>query len=118
MAGYYVIFNGKHAGIYLSWHDCSRYIIGEKGVVHQKFNSHAQAVRALQDYKRDEQPSPAALRVVPYDPVPSAPLPVNPQDDGHVDGGCWKKVVVTCLVVLVLGFWMGQGNKGGYDSPS
>lgn len=92
MAAYYVIFNGKHAGIYLSWHECSKYILGEKGIVHKKFNTHDRAVRAFQEYIRDE----------PFDPI----VPVMPDDGDAGDGGCWKKVFVTSVVVLVLGLWL------------
>ena len=39
MVGYYVIFNSKHAGIYMSWGECSRYVLVVRGPRYKKYST-------------------------------------------------------------------------------
>lgn len=110
IADYYVIFNGEHAGIYRSWPECSKYILGEKGIVHKKFNSYERAVRALQEYMEPNPSAPEAPFATPFNSVPSDPIhPVKRHDGNAGDDGWWKMVFFTSIVVLLIAFWLQRG---------
>ncbi|GMI67878.1 hypothetical protein HRI_000457100 [Hibiscus trionum] len=51
---YYVVFHGKKAGIYRSWIECARMIIGVKGSRFESFESESDANEALDKYQGKE----------------------------------------------------------------
>jgi viroplasmin and RNaseH domain-containing protein len=70
MASYYVIFNGKHAGPYMTWGECSKYVVGVRGARYKKYNNYEQAYREFQAAMGDAYPANEPAPVLPYDPVP------------------------------------------------
>ncbi|KAK8672888.1 hypothetical protein V6N13_111245 [Hibiscus sabdariffa] len=54
MEKYYVVFHGKKAGIYRSWIECARMIIGVKGSRFESFESESNAKEALDKYQGKE----------------------------------------------------------------
>ena len=70
MAGYYVVFNGKAPGIYLSWQDYSKHVLGVRNAIYKKYSTYEQVVRDYRTSMRDVHPSHGAARPLPYDPVP------------------------------------------------
>lgn len=118
MAGWYVVFNGKHPGIYQSWHECSWYVLGVRGAVYKKYHNYDQALRDYQAAMRDVHRSLAPP--LPYDHVAhGAFAPIIPPSDGNGKSAKWKKVLITYLVILVVfGISMKRGSTGSYECPT
>jgi hypothetical protein len=118
MVGYYVVFNGKARGIYQSWHECSKHILGVRNAIYKKYSNYDQVVRDFQAAMRDVHPSHGAAPPLPYDPIPhDAFAPIIPPSDGNGKAGWWKKVLITSLVILVFGIWMKGGKTCTSDCP-
>jgi hypothetical protein len=101
MVWYYVIFNGKNAGIYQSWHECGVHIIGKSGILHQKYKTYDEAVRAFETHR-----APPAL--------PFAQLPVvhvDPPTVVHENHLSQTKVLIIFLVTLLVALWMHGGKN-------
>ena len=115
----YVVFYGKTPGIYLTWHDCSKQVLGVKNAIYKKYSNYEQVVRDYQAAMRDVHPSHVPAPPLPYVPIPhDAFPPIIPPSDGNGKGGWWKKVLITSLVILVVGLWMKGGKTGSYDYPT
>ena len=83
MAGYYVVFNGKAPGIYQSWHECSKHVLGVRNAIYKKYSKYDQAIRDFQATMRDVHPSLGAAPPLPYDHVPHDAFAtiIPPSDD-------------------------------------
>ena len=92
MGGYYVIFNGRHAGIYESWGECSKYIVGKSGIRHQKYSTYDQALWEFEHF------NDGAIEASNDDPEAPLLLPAISYDNY----GWWKNVVIVSLVFVVL----------------
>ena len=55
MGQWYVVFNGTKPGIYTSWAECSKYVVGVEGVVHRKYIDYDLVVSHFSAYS---QPNP------------------------------------------------------------
>jgi len=40
----YVVFKGRNPGVYTSWAECSKHVMGYSGAVHRKYTSYEQAI--------------------------------------------------------------------------
>lgn len=45
---YYVVWNGREPGIYRTWEDCQRQVVGFPAAVYKSFKSEAEAKRAFE----------------------------------------------------------------------
>jgi len=119
MVAYYVVFNGKAPGIYLSWQDYSKHVLGVRNAIYKKYSNYDQAIRAYPAAMRGVHPSHGAAPPLPYVPIPhDAFAPIIPPSDVNGKAGWWKKVLITSLVILVVGLWMKEGKTGSYDWPT
>src|SRR5699024_6858662 len=48
---YYAVREGRNPGIYHTWEECSNEVIGYKGAVYKKFNSHDEALNFIKKDK-------------------------------------------------------------------
>ena len=119
MVAYYVVFNGKAPGIYLSWLECSKHVLGVRNAIYKKYSNYEQVVRDFQAAMRDVNPPLGAAPPLPYDPVlKDAFAEIIAPSDGNSKAGWWKNVLVTSLVILLFGLWMKVGNTGRYYCPT
>jgi hypothetical protein len=49
----YVVFKGKNPGVYLTWHECSKQVLGFKNTIYKKYSSYEQAVVDFHALVRD-----------------------------------------------------------------
>ena len=70
MASCYVVFYGKTPEIYLTWHECSKQVLGIKNAIYKKYSGYEQAVRDFHALVRDVNASLGAAAPLPYDPIP------------------------------------------------
>jgi len=99
----YVVFYGKTPGIYLTWHDCSKLVLGVRNAIYKKYSNYEQAVRDYQAAMRDVNPSHGAVAPHPYDLVPNvAPPQTIAPSNGDGKPGCSKNVFIisTCYLVV------------------
>ena len=47
MCAWYVVFKGEQPGVYTSWAECSKYVLGYCGAMHKKYNSYEKAMAAF-----------------------------------------------------------------------
>ncbi|KAK8716274.1 hypothetical protein V6N13_043590 [Hibiscus sabdariffa] len=86
MKKYYVVFHGKKVGIYHSWIECARMIIGVKGSRYESFESESDARKALDKYQGKE-------------------------DEAGTD---IKEVYANIIFAFVLGFMIGVKRRKNY----
>jgi hypothetical protein len=86
MAGYYMGFQGKKPGTYLSWHKCSKQIIGVRNSIHKKNAIYEQAVAAYQTSLRDFNAPVLATHPLPPDLSHVDVLQGIPPADGKAAG--------------------------------
>lgn len=107
MAGYYVIFNGKAAGIYLSWHECGKHVLGVRNAIYQKYSTYEEAVRQFEAAKRDVNPNLGEPEPNPHDAVPLLGSPDHvAASTGAGNHGCSKVVLIICVAILLVGLWL------------
>jgi len=88
MVAYYVVFNGKAPGIYLSWLECSKHVLGVRNAIYKKYSNYEQVVRDYQAVMRDVHPSHGAAPSLPYVPIPhDAFAPIIPPSDDNGKAG-------------------------------
>ena len=115
----YVVFYGKTLGIYLTWHDCIKLVLGVKNAIYKKYSNYEQAVRDYQAAMRDVNPSHGAAAPLPYDLVPNvAPLQTIAPSDGDGKPDCSKNVLIISLAILLFRVWMKVGNTWHYCYPT
>lgn len=106
-------------GVYQSWHDCSRNVLGVQGAMYKRYNNFHHALREFQAFMADVNPIVAAPPPQAVQPMPHEALPqIMPPEDGDGKGGWWKKVLITSLVILVVGLCLKGAKDGKYDSPT
>ena len=44
MCALYVVFKGEQPGVYTSWAECSKHVLGYRGAVHKKYSSYEEAM--------------------------------------------------------------------------
>jgi hypothetical protein len=86
----------------MSWHECSKQVLGVENSVHKKYNNYEQAHRYYNAYVG------AALPLRPLPPSPMLILDdccetIAPQGGKTCS---WKNVMILSLLVLVFGLWM------------
>ena len=114
-----MVFYGKTPGIYLTWHECSKQVLGVRNAIYKKYSNYEQVVRDFQAAMRDVNPSHGIAAPLPYDLVPDdAFAPIIALSYGNGKAGWWKNVLITSLVILLFGLWMKGGNTGCYDCPT
>ena len=119
MACCYVVFYGKTPGIYLTWHECSKQVLGVKNAIYKKYSSYEQAVRDFHASVRDVNVSLGAAALLPYDSVPhDAFAQTIAPSDGDGKPGCSKNVLIISLAILLFGVWMKVGNTWHYCCPT
>jgi hypothetical protein len=108
MAGYYVIFNGKAAGIYSSWRECAKHVLGVSNAIYQKYKTYDEAVREFEARVRDVNPNLGAPEGIPHDVVPLlGPPDLVAPPIGEAKLGCSKVLlIIICLAILALGLWL------------
>ena len=47
MCAWYVIFKGEQPGIYTSWAECSKHVLGYHGAMHKKYSSYEEGMAAF-----------------------------------------------------------------------
>ena len=50
---FYVVFKGRQPGIYESWRDCERQVVGFKGCKFRGFNTYAEALAAFHESQQN-----------------------------------------------------------------
>ena len=47
MCAWYVIFKGEQPGVYTSWAECSKHVLGYHGAMHKKYSSYEEGMAAF-----------------------------------------------------------------------
>jgi len=47
ICAYYVVFKGEQPGVYISWAECSKHVLGYGGAVLKKYNSYEETMTAF-----------------------------------------------------------------------
>jgi len=66
----YVVFYGKTPGIYLTWHECSKQVLGSEMLYTRSIVTMSRLLEIFQAAMRDVNPPLGAAPPLPYDPVP------------------------------------------------
>jgi hypothetical protein len=107
MVGYYVIFNGRAAVIYLSWHECGKHVLGVSNAIYKKYSTYEEAVREFEAAKRDVNPNLGEPEPNPHDAVPLLGSPDHvAASTGAGNHGCSKVVLIICVAILLVGLWL------------
>ncbi|KAF7851549.1 hypothetical protein BT93_L3664 [Corymbia citriodora subsp. variegata] len=72
---YYVVYNGPHPGVYNTWHEAHRNIVG-LNVAHKSFTSREEATGSFLDFQKKQKKTYAQTITTPLEEVPEARLTV------------------------------------------
>lgn len=106
MAPCYVVFNGKKPGIYFTWYECAKLVLGQKGVIYQKYSKYDDALR---DFNARIPEEPLLLPVdAPHGEASASHQLVTAQSletypNTPLLQGCCKNAVILILILLVVG---------------
>jgi hypothetical protein len=107
MAGYYVIFNREATGIYTSWFECAKHVLGISNAIYQKYSTYDEAIREFEARWMNSPTNLGEHGHNPYHVVPLLGLAEQmPAQTGEGNHGCSKVVIIICLAILLLGLWL------------
>ena len=85
MCVWYVVFKGEQPGVYTSWAECSKHVLGYRGAVHKKYSSYEEAMATFN----------STINSISTSNPTSTPSAIN-----------YKTVVIFFLCALLCAMWI------------